>query len=613
MAGSLNELPGRNRLLSLLPATLVALALGGATSASAQVMRISIDIETVGETDVAPAGSSYRAALDATLSPTGRGLHVNSEAPLEDFLIPTVLTLDPPEGIAVDGLAWPEPILLEQQGAEKPLAVFEEEFVIGASFAVAGDLAPGDYVVPGTLRYQACDERMCYIPATAEVNFPVRVAAAEATPAQTAQAALFAGMNFTDPPVTPAPGTTPLAAAPVDGVSVDGEAALERFGRFDVLATAGGYLDEEQFLEFIRRAETGEAERGWFEGRGPFAILALILLGGLALNLTPCVLPMIPINLAIIGAGARASSRWRGFALGSAYGAAMAIVYGGLGLAVILTAGTFGTINASPWFNLGIALLFVVLALAMFDVVTIDFSSLQSRLPGGGSGQGTFLLAFGMGAVAALLAGACVAPVVIQVIVFSSNLYGTGVTLALALPFILGVGMAIPWPLAGAGLTALPKPGPWMVRVKQAFGVFILGTAIYYGYLSYGLFSQRWVDPDLVAESVQELIAEGWYPSLDLGLAAAEAEEKPVLLDIWATWCKNCLTMDRTTLKADGVQDALDGYVKVKFQAEDLGSSPAREVMERLEAIGLPAYAILRPGGAPAGSAPAPAPVATND
>ncbi len=598
--------PGTSRAKSLLPMALLALSLGGATSASAQVTRISIDIETVGETDMALAGSTYRVALDATLSPSGNGLHVNSEAPLEDFLIPTVLTLDPPQGMTLEGLAWPEPILLEQQGAEKPLAVFEEEFVIGASFAVAGDLAPGDYLVPGTLRYQACDERMCYIPATAEVSFPVRVAAADATPAPTAQAALFADMVFTDPPAAPAPEPSASAAAPVDGVAADGEAALARFGRFDVLATAGGFLNEEQFLEFIRRAETGEAERGWFDGRGPIAILALILLGGLALNLTPCVLPMIPINLAIIGAGARASSRWRGFALGSAYGAAMAIVYGGLGLAVILTAGTFGTINASPWFNLGIALLFVVLGLAMFDVLTIDFSSLQSRLPGGGSGQGTFLLAFGMGAVAALLAGACVAPVVIQVIVFSSNLYGTGVTLALALPFILGVGMAIPWPIAGAGLTALPKPGPWMVRVKQAFGVFILGTAVYYGYLSYGLFSQRWVDPDLVAESVQEMIAEGWYPSLDLGLAAAEAEQKPVLLDIWATWCKNCLTMDRTTLKAEGVQTALDGYVKVKFQAEDLGASPAREVMESLEAIGLPAYAILRPGSAPA-------PVATND
>ncbi len=82
-----------------------------------------------------------------------------------------------------------------------------------------------------------------------------------------------------------------------------------------------------------------------------------------------------------------------------------------------------------------------------------------------------------MGAVAALLAGACVAPVVIQVVLFSSNLYATGTTVALALPFFLGVGMAIPWPIAGAGLASLPKPGVWMVRVKQVFGVLILATA----------------------------------------------------------------------------------------------------------------------------------------
>ncbi len=163
-----------------------------------------------------------------------------------------------------------------------------------------------------------------------------------------------------------------------------------------------------------------------FEGRGPLAILLIVFLGGLALNLTPCVLPMIPINLAIIGAGARAGSRGRGFLLGAAYGGAMALVYGVLGLVVILTAGTFGTINASPWFNLGIAVLFVVLGLAMFDVFMIDFSGLSSGFRPGESSRGTFLLAFGMGAVAALLAGACVAPVVIQVVLFSSNLYATG-------------------------------------------------------------------------------------------------------------------------------------------------------------------------------------------
>ncbi|HCR00167.1 MAG TPA: hypothetical protein DIU48_12145, partial [Acidobacteria bacterium] len=260
----------------------------------------------------------------------------------------------------------------------------------------------------------------------------------------------------------------------------------------------------------------------------------------------------------------------------------------------ILTAGTFGTINSCPWFNLSIAGLFVVLGLAMFDVVSIDFSRLQSKLSRGGNEGGSFLVAFGMGAVAALLAGACVAPVVIQVIVFSSNLYNTGTAVALVLPFFLGIGMALPWPVAGAGLSFMPKPGPWMAHVKHAFGVFILGTAIYYGYLGYGLIAQRWVDPAEVANSVQELLDEGWYASLGQGLEAAQAEDKLVLVDMWATWCKNCLTMDRTTLKDTSVQSGLENYVKVKFQAEDLDASPAKEVLQRLDGIGLPTYAILR-------------------
>jgi thiol:disulfide interchange protein len=200
-----------------------------------------------------------------------------------------------------------------------------------------------------------------------------------------------------------------------------------------------------------------------------------------------------------------------------------------------------------------------------------------------------------MGAVAALLAGACVAPVVIQVVLFSSDLYAAGTTAALALPFLLGVGMAIPWPIAGAGIAALPKPGPWMVRVKQVFGVVILGTALYYGYLAYGLFANRWVDPQQVSSSVQEKLKEGWYASLGEGLAAAQRDGKPVLIDFWATWCKNCLVMDQTTLKNPQVVAALTGYVKITYQAEDPSVSPAREVMTQVGAIGLPTYVILKP------------------
>ena len=534
-------------------------------------------------------GEALRVALRVALPD---GLHTQSNKPRDETLIPTELTIDAPAGVTVREIVWPPSTDLNQAGAEKPLAVFEQTFAIGIELALAATVPVGDLVVPARLRYQACDSSLCYPPANADVKWTIPVVAGGKTIAGTADP-IFATIKFGTGEKPAAAATPPAIARPGAGAA-SGGADAAKLDAFTILGTTGGYQGTSEFLKFIHDAEAGVKQRGLFEGRGPLMILLIVLVGGLALNLTPCVLPMIPINLAIIGAGAQRSSRARGFLLGSAYGGAMAIVYGVLGLIVILTAGTFGTINSSPWFNLAIAILFVVLGLAMFDVLLIDFSKYSSSI-GAGAGRGTFALAFTMGAVAALLAGACVAPVVIQVVLFSSNLYATGTKIALALPFCLGLGMAIPWPVAGAGLAALPRPGMWMVRVKQAFGVFILATAAYYGYESYSIFSNRWVDPSAVASSVQEQLKAGWHASLADGLAAAQRENKPVLIDMWATWCKNCLTMDKTTLASGDVQKALDGYVKIKFQAEDLDSEPAKSMLQRLSSAGLPTYAILKP------------------
>ncbi|MCP3905678.1 MAG: DUF255 domain-containing protein [Planctomycetes bacterium] len=345
---------------------------------------------------------------------------------------------------------------------------------------------------------------------------------------------------------------------------------------FTVIGTAGGYLDAEDFVAFIDRAETGTASQNLLAGKGPVAIVLLVLLGGIALNLTPCVLPLIPINLGIIGAGAYASSRGRGFMLGGVYGLAMALAYGVLGLIVILTAGTFGAINSTIWFNVAIAVLFVVLALAMFDLIPIDFSKYQEKIDVSESKRrGTVALAFGMGVVTALLAGACVAPVVIQVIVYSSDQYARGIAVALGLPFFLGLGMAVPWPFAGAGLSFLPRPGKWMSWVKYAFGVLILVFAGYYLLLAWEIHDSRRVDRGLVAAEAQAHLEEGWIASMCDGLATARAENRLVLVDMWASWCKNCFAMDKTTFRDPEVVARLDDFVKVKFQAEDLKASPA--------------------------------------
>jgi thioredoxin:protein disulfide reductase len=566
----------------------LALLVLAATGAVAQLRGVKADVATDVEGAARPGGS-VRAVLRVSLP---EGFHLQSNAPRDPSLIPTTLTFSPSAAVRATEVVFPKATDFTLQGQAEPLAVFERQFVIGVQLAVAADAARGELEVPARFRYQACNDKLCFAPVTTDVKWTVRVGAGAAradTPG--GEYTQIAWGTGTPPPVEEAPPA--FSSAPATSAASSAPATLDDF---EIVASTGGYLPSADFLTFIRNAEQGVKEKGLFEGRGPLAILVLVVLGGLALNLTPCVLPMIPINLAIIGAGSKAGSRSRGFVLGAVYGAAMAAVYGVLGVVVILTAGTFGTINSSPWFNVAIALVFSVLALAMFDVFTIDFSRYSPALAGAGrSGRGSLALAFVMGAIAALLAGACVAPVVIQVVLFSSDLYAQGTVLALGLPFLLGVGMAIPWPIAGAGLTALPRPGAWMVRVKQAFGVIIFATAAYYGYLGYTLFADRWVDAGEVTSSVQELLKDGWHASLDEGLAEAEREKKPVLVDMWATWCKNCLTMDKTTLADPAVKTALDGYVKVKFQAEQPDEPPAREVMERFKAIGLPTYVILRP------------------
>ena len=572
-----------------------ALALMLTGPAWAQLGPPKAEVAAIVDTTAAKPGTDVRAALQVHLP---EGYHTNSNQPRDPNLIPISVTFDPPPpGVTFTEVVFPPATDLAQRGADQPLRVFSGDFNIGVALKVAASAAPGTVKLPAVLRYQACDEVACYAPARIPVTWELNVANAAG---QKQHTDVFGKIKFGsgEPakiaearplvPVLPAPGGRTAEKA----IVTDEVAALDRF---TLKGTTFGYLDSSDFLQFIHNAENGIKEKGMFEDRGPLAILLLVLIGGLALNLTPCVLPMIPINLAIIGAGVQAGSRGRGFLLGGAYGAAMAFVYGLLGLAVILTASTFGTINASPWFNAAIAVLFVVLGLAMFDIVMIDFSRFLDRFRVGESSRGSFLVAFGMGAVAALLAGACVAPVVIQVVVFSSNLYATGTTAALALPFLLGLGMAIPWPVAGAGIAALPKPGAWMIRIKQVFGVVILGTALYYGYEAYSLFANRWVDPTEVSASVEAQIKKGWQASLADGLAAAQRENKPVLVDMWATWCKNCLVMDNTTLEDPAVTSALAGYVKVKFQAENPDDPKVSRVMQKLNSKGLPTYVILQP------------------
>lgn len=428
------------------------------------------------------------------------------------------------------------------------------------------------------IKFQGCSNTACYFPD--KRVFTVTTDGITLTSAEPAKEPI--AMQTT-------PATTPAAEW------------NEEAANFREVARGTGYVKSREFISFLNQGMTGmvsvnEDPLAYFKRLGLLATLLLILGGGLGLNLTPCVLPLIPVNLAIIGAGSAAQSRRTGFLYGGIYGAGMALAYGTLGLFVVLTGAKFGTLNSSIWFNVAVGVVFALLSLAMFGILNLDLSKYENGMGHSVRKNGSrWLVAFGLGAMSALLAGACVAPVIISVLLLAANLYGKGVALGLALPFLLGVGMALPWPFLGASLTLLPRPGKWMVWVKYGFGVLILVFAGYYLYLAYGLFQSKHPSTRLGNAPAGANLVVGANQTLTRALRQARAEGRPVLIDFQASWCKNCEAMDATVFNQDAVERRLKDFIVVKYQAERPNEPPAKEVLDYFNVMGLPTYLVLLP------------------
>ncbi len=212
-----------------------------------------------------------------------------------------------------------------------------------------------------------------------------------------------------------------------------------------------------------------------------YLVIATFFGAGLLLAFTPCVLPMVPILSGIIaGEGDNVSSA-RGFSLALSYVMGMALVYTAAGIAAAAVGVQMQAIFNAPWVLTLFAGLFVVLALGMFGMFELQMpSALQGRLAkiSGNQKTGTVVGAFIMGALSSLIVTACVAPPLVAtltVIGQSGDMLRGGTAL-----FALSLGMGAPLLLVGASAgKLLPKAGPWMVAVKNAFGFMMLGLAIW--------------------------------------------------------------------------------------------------------------------------------------
>src|SRR5262245_57063171 len=381
------------------------------------------------------AGSAARVAALVTIEPEW---HVNSNKPTFDYLIPTVLTLELPAGWTQDKVHYPPAEMQRFAFAEQPLAVYDGDVVIVADLKVPAGAAAGPYPIHGALRYQACNDSQCLPPVTAKAEIQLAVG----------------------------PGGQPQHG--------------EIFSKVDEGSGGAAAIGA--------TAAIGAAKPGPPKPAGNLAVMLLLaVLGGLILNVMPCVLPILSLKVFVLvrSAGHGHAEVARG-ALATAAG--ILISFWALALAAIAAhaAGAavgWGIQFQRPGFVAFLAVVVVLFCLNLWGLFEIPLPQRLARLGGAAAREGTAGHFFS-GLFATLMATPCSAPFL-----------GTAVGFALAqqVPVIfaiftaVGLGMALPYLLLaaapGAATRLLPKPGAWMEGVRGVMGFLLAASAVWLLYV----------------------------------------------------------------------------------------------------------------------------------
>ena len=369
-----------------------------------------------------------------------------------------------------------------------------------------------------------------------------------------------------------------------------------------------------------------------------WAIFGFFLLG-LGLAFTPCVLPMLPLLSAIVIGQQQRPNMMRAFSLAFLYVQGMALTYTLLGLAVAAIGLPFQIALQHPYVMIGLSILFVVLALSMFGLFTIQLpNSLQNKLNTWSQKQtsGAFGGSFAMGMIAGLVASPCTSAPLSGALLYvaqSGDLFTGAITL-----YLLALGMGVPLILITLfGNKILPKSGMWMETVKKLFGfvmlalpVFLisrilpdewtprlwamLGTAFFIwfafqmpkngtGWVFRILFLvaamisvkplQTWVwgetsTPSAIENKVVSHVEFKKVKSeAELQQALAENNKPLVMLDLYADWCVACKEFEKETFSDLSVQKAFGDMLLLQVDMTK-NSEENRALMTKYKVLGLP-------------------------
>lgn len=514
----------------------------------------------------APAGSTL--LVKAALEP---GWHVNSHHPSEDYLIATSVRVDPAGGVRAGEPTYPEGVMKKFSFAEKPLSVYEGTFTVLVPLTLEGE-RPGE--VSGAVEFQACNDTQCLAPA----SVPFRAGGAAPGAAGT-----LAG------------GAVPLSQAPTDGTR---EAST---------SAAGASRDFGQLLE----------------RRGFAVVLLLLFAGGLALNLTPCVYPVIPLTVSFFGGQAKGESR-RVFGLATLYVLGMATTYSALGVAAGLSGKLFGAALQSPWVLAVIAAVLVGLALSMFGLYDIRMPTGLMQKTGARSGRAG---AYAMGLLVGVVAAPCVGPFVLGLLAFVAARQNA--FLGFLFFFVLSLGLGIPYLFLAAfsgSLSRLPRAGEWMEGIKSVFGWVLLAMAAYFLRTALPRPAGDWILPAVLVAGAAVLALRGanlkpaaraaaavvflaaaifffprgasaspeWRPYAESAVAAAG---RPAVVDFSASWCLPCRELDEKTFSDARVRRELEKRALFKADMTRSASPEVVALSQKYAILGVPTIVFLDAAG----------------
>ncbi|RKY90715.1 MAG: thiol:disulfide interchange protein, partial [Ignavibacteriae bacterium] len=347
-----------------------------------------IKIKTYQSFDKVYTGSEFKIAIEIDVE---EGWHINSHKPYDDYLIPTEVVLPENPNFTLQKVAYPEPKDFKLAFSEEPLSVWEGKVFFGAIIKVKDNLEPGDYQLIVELNYQACNDISCLAPTYIADTITIVVA---------------------------------------DKKEVVNQVNQEIFEKIDLsITTSTGDTDA-----------TSDPISDALESNGLIIGLLFVFVGGLALNLTPCVYPLIPITIGYFG-GQSEGSTGRLAIMGLLFMLGLAVTYSIIGVVTSLSGAVFGAVLQNPIVILAVVAILLGLSLSMFGVYEFKLpDSMVAKF--GGSKTGMFG-AFFMGLTMGIVAAPCIGPFILGLVTYVATKQDP--FFGFLMFFVLALGLGFPY------------------------------------------------------------------------------------------------------------------------------------------------------------------------